>query len=189
MEFLNRIDIRGRFNFEDLKNGLSRESAYVRIGVLVVAVIIFMAVTSSVVSKRERLLEQRRVEMNGFYTMASEYKSGMASIGHLREKLLVRGVEGSIGTVIEEIGNTIGLQKKITSFKPLGEGLVNGYMEKGVQVEIEGVTLNQVVNFLYKIKEYKNLLLVRDFSMKSHFQNPDLLDITVQVIVVTRPAQ
>ncbi len=189
MEFLKKIDIRERLNSEGLSEVLSRGSAYVRIGLIVGAVIIFMAVTSSISSKRERLLIQSKAELSGFYTMVSEFKSDMDSIGHLRNKLRFPGVDGSTGTVIEEIGDSIGLHKKITSFKPLEEGLVNGYMEKGVQVEIEGVTLNQVVNLLYKIKGYKNLLLVRDFSMKSHFQNPDLLDITVQVILVTRPAK
>ncbi|MBE9532385.1 MAG: hypothetical protein IME98_06220 [Proteobacteria bacterium] len=55
-------------------------------------------------------------------------------------------------------------------------------------MEIEGVTLNQVVNLLYKIKGYKNLLLIRDFSMKNHFRNPDELDIMLQVVLITTPA-
>jgi hypothetical protein len=188
MTILKRIDLGERLNLELLREGLSRRSAYVWIGLLAVALLTFMAVTSSIASKRERRLVQRQAELDGFYEMVSEYKRDMASIGYLREKLQLQGVEGSTGTVIEEIGAAIGLEKQITSFKPLAEDLVNGYMEKGVQVEIEGVTLNQAVNLLYKIKGYKNLLLIRDFSMKSHFQNPDMLDITVQVILITKPA-
>ncbi len=187
MEFLKRVKSIGWYDPVGL--GFIRGSSYVWTGLLVGAVIIFMVLTSSIASKKERMLMQSKAELSRFYSMVSEFKRDMASIGHLRNKLLIPGVEGSTGTVIEEIGFELGLQKKITSFKPLENGLVNGYMEKGVQVEIEGVTLNQVVNLLYKINGYKNLLLVRDFSMKSHFQNPDLLDVTVQVILVTRSAQ
>jgi general secretion pathway protein M len=176
-----------RFSLEILRQELSRHGAYVWVGIFILPLIIFMAVTNSIASKREGLLAQKEAEQDGFYEMVGEYKREMASIGYLREKLHLSGVEGSTGTVIEEIAARIGINKKITSFKPLAEGLVNGYMEKGVQVEIEGITLNQAVNLLYKINGYKNLLLIRDFSMKNHFQNPDKLDITLQVILITKP--
>jgi hypothetical protein len=187
MEILRRIDLTERLNPAYLREELSRRSAYVWIGVLVLALITLMLVTNSALSKKERKLTQRQAELDGFYKMTTLYKKDMASIGYLREKLLLAGVEGSTGTVIEEIAANIGLQKKITSFKPLSEGLVNGYMEKGVQVEIEGVTLNQAVNLLYQIKGYKNLLLVRSFTMKSRFQSPEKLDITLEVILITKP--
>jgi hypothetical protein len=188
MEVLKRIDLGAFLNPELLREGFSRRSAYVWVVLLVLALLAFMALTNSFASKGERRLAQKEAELSGFYEMLSEYKRDIASIGYLREKLQLRGVVGSTGTVIEEIGAAIGLEKKITSFKPLADGMMNGYMEKGVQVEIEGVTLNQAVNLLYRIKEYKNLLLIRNFSMKSHFQNPDMLDITAQVILITKPA-
>lgn len=188
MEFLKGTDLSGRFDLEYLREELSRRSAYVWICALVLALLVFMAVTDSIASKREDRLAQKESEIGEFYALINEYKADISSIGYLREKLLSRGVDVSTGTVIEEIAAGIGLKKKITSFKPLTEGVVNGYMEKGVQVEIEGITLNQVVNLLYKIKGHKNLLLIRGFSMKSHFQNPDMLDMTIQVILITKAA-
>lgn len=187
MEILKRIDPGGRFSPELLREELLRRSAYVWIAIFVLVLLAFMLVTNSIASKNERRLVRSKAELDGFYGMVGEYKRDMASIGHLREKLLVSGVEGSTGAVIEEIGAAIGLKKKITSFKPLAEGMVNGYIEKGVQVKIEGITLNQAVNLLYKIKGYKNLLLIRDFSMKSHFRNLDKLDITFEVMLITKP--
>lgn len=185
MDTLNRRDLAERFNVGALREGLSQRSAYVWVAVIVLALVTFMVVTNSFVSKRERRLAQRQVELSEFYILLSDYKRDMASIGHLRKKLRQRDVEGSIGTVIEEIGASIGLKKKITSFKPLAETQLTGYTEKGVQVEIEGVTLNEAVNLLYRIKGDKRLLLIRDFSMKNHFQNPELVDITLKVVLIT----
>jgi len=188
MEIIKGIDLRARLNIESLREAVSRHAAYVWIGLFILALSAFMVITNAIIVKSDSRLAQRESELRGFYEMASEYKRDMASIGHLREKLLRQGGNNSVGAVIEEIGAGIGLSKKITSFKPLADGLVNGYMERGVQVEIEGVTLNQAVNLLYKIKGYKNLLLIRDFSMKNHFRNPDKLDIVLQVVLITTPA-
>ena len=186
------IDLKGQVSLSSLRQRLTAVegfSHYLFIGLLVLAVIIFMTLTNSLASKREERVERRKAEFNEFIRLASEYKSYSASAGHLRAKLALPDAEVSAGSIMEEIGAQLGIQKNITSFKPTeknGESLMNGYMEKGVQIDIEGVTLNQVVNFLYRVRAHKFLLLIRDFSMKAHFANPGLLDLKVQVVLVTR---
>ncbi|MEE9542201.1 MAG: hypothetical protein V3V95_00275 [Thermodesulfobacteriota bacterium] len=186
------IDLKAPVDLSALKQRFTRvegSNYYLFIGALVITVIIFIALTNSFASKREARVSRRKAELNEFLRLAGEYKGETASIEHLRAKLRVSGEGVSTGTLIEEIGAELGIKKNITSFKPAeesGEGLQSGYMEKGVQVDIEGVTLNQVVNLLYRIRAHRNLLLIKDFSMKAHFANPDLLDLTVQVVLVTR---
>jgi hypothetical protein len=171
---------------------LEGSSYYLFIGLLVIIVIIFMALTNSFASKREARVDKREAELNEFVRLAGLYKRNTASIEHLKKKLRVSDGEVSTGSVLEEIAAEIGIQKKITSFKPAeksGEELTSGYIERGVQLEVEGVTLNQVVNFLYKIKTYKKLTLIKDFSMKADFANPELLDFSLQVVLVSRSAK
>ncbi len=184
------IDLKAPIDLSALKERLARFeglSYYLSIGVLVLIVIVFMALTNSFASKREKRVIRKKAEFGEFLSHASEYEKNSASIEHLRAKLLLSGAQVSTGTILEEIGAELGIQKKITSFKPLEEALANGYVEKGVLLDIDGVTLNQVVNLLYKIRGHRNLLLIRDFSMKAHFANPDLLDLNVEVVLVTRP--
>ena len=179
-------DIRALSTVKQRLAGVEGSSYYLFIGLLVLVVVIFMALTNSFASKRERMVEKRQAEFGEFYGFIDQYKKETASIEYLRAKLLIPEAGVSTGTLLEAVGSELGMEKNITSFKPLEEGLVNGYMEKGVQVDIEGVSLNQIVNFLYKIRAHRNLLLIRDFSMKAHFANPSLLDVTVQVVLVTR---
>lgn len=183
------IDLkRVQFSLSSVRQRLKEvegSSYYLFIGALVITVIIFMALTNSLASKGEQRVERKKAELGEFYKLANEFKRETASIEHLRAKLRLPDAEVSAGSIMEEIGAQLGIKKNITSFKPLEDELVKGYMEKGVLLDIEGVTLNQAVNLLYRIRAHKFLLLIRDFSMKAHFANPGLLDITVQVVLVT----
>ena len=61
-------------------------------------------------------------------------------------------------------------------------------MQNGVEINIEGATLNQIANLVYRIENYKNLLIIKEFLIKAQFNNPELFDITMRVILMSKPA-
>ena len=62
-----------------------------------------------------------------------------------------------------------------------------GYDIRGVEVSLEGLTLNEFVNLFYEIERYPGLLLVKELELKRGFDD-ELIDCVVKVLLVRRAA-
>ncbi len=150
-------------------------------------VIVFL-LSGNIVLKKYRGLEKsiltKKREMLNFVQLKEEYLREKDKFDYVeRRALSPRGMESPI-TILEDIG--IGIREKIIMLKPLEEKMEKGYLERGVNLKIDGIDLNQLINFLYKIENNKALLLIKEFSMKSRFDNPNLLDVDISVAVVNK---
>lgn len=133
-----------------------------------------------------RALEVKKAELGSFASLAQEYLEKKAAID-MAERRARSAIDpaGSAITEIERIGERVGARELITSIKPLEERRAGGYIEKEFEVRIERIGLNGLVNLLYLIENNKRLLVVREFSMKSRFEDPDLLDVRLKVAHLT----
>jgi hypothetical protein len=156
-----------------------------------ISLVIILLLSGNIMLKKYRGMEKsiltKRREMSNFAKLKEEYLRENALYDYLERRVLSpKGLESPI-TILEEIGIGTGIREKIITLKPLEENMKKDYMERGVNVKIGGIDLNQLINFLYKIENNKALLLIKGFSMKSHFDNPNLLDVDVSVAVVSKP--
>jgi len=152
-------------------------------------VIVFL-LSGNIVFKKYRELEKsilaKKKEMLNFVQLKEEYLREKDKFDYAeRRALSPRGMESPI-TILEEIGIRAGIKEKIIMLKPLEEEMEKGYLERGVNVKIDGIDLNQLINFLYIIKNNKALLLINGFSMKSRFDNPNLLDVDISLAVINK---
>lgn len=88
--------------------------------------------------------------------------------------------------VTEGIARTTGISGKIKSIKPLEEKAEAGYAESPVEVRLEGVDMNQLVNFLYRAERGDRLVVVKELSIKERFENKDLLDVVLRASLISR---
>ncbi len=173
---------------EDLKNLSNRHK-----GVIIAAAIgiVLLAICFSMLSRymaAGRVLAVKKEELKRFGSLAGEYLEKKAAIEiAARKARSASDPAGSAITEIERIGERVGAAGLITSIKPLEERQTGGYMEKELEVRIEKIELNRLVNLLYLIDNNKRLLVVREFSMKSRFEDPNLLDIRLKISHLTRP--
>ncbi len=154
-------------------------------------VIVFL-LSGNIVLKKYRGLEKsilaKKKEMLIFVRLKGEYLREKDKFDYVeRRALSPRGMESPI-TILEGIGIRTGIKEKIIMLKPLEEKVEKGYLERGVNVKIDGMSINQLINFLYKIENNKALLLIKGFSMKSRFDNPNLLDVDINVALISKTA-
>lgn len=134
-----------------------------------------------------RALSATKAQIKEFGVLSGEYLEKKAAIDMAaRRARSSAGGETSAITEIERIGERAGAKSLITSIKPLEERQTGGYTEKELEVSIERIDLNRLVNLLYLIENNKRLLVVREFSMKSRFEDPNLLDIRLKIAQLTR---
>lgn len=162
------------------------EPVYIRGAVaFLIACAVLYAIYFTTASK-ERKAEAKKAELASFDKLKDEYAMELSKAAPLEKKLNQTRPGTPAGTIIEEIASGIGIKKNIASFKPLEAKSEKGYEQSGVEVKVDGVTLNQLMNLVYRMERHESLLLVREFSMKSRFDNPDLFDARLHVELVSR---
>ena len=166
-----------------------RRAAPVVLAVAVAAAVIFGFWTAAGrLHALERRVESRRADLERFKTLGTEYRIKRAAVEEVSKRAYVAGGTGEGGAIaaMEEIARTAGASGALTSIKPLGGRTARGYTEKDFEVRFERVDLNQVVNLLYLTENSRTLLVIKEFSMKDRFDEPELLDVTLKVTHVTK---
>jgi hypothetical protein len=115
-----------------------------------------------------------------FRLVEAEYHARKAVVDAALRRASAQGDVSTVA-VVEMIGKRTGLGERIREIKPLEDKEALGYRESGVEVKIEGVELNELVNFLYWVENGRALLVVKEFSMKKRFDRPDELDARLRI--------
>ncbi len=174
-------------DIEEIKDRLEGKGLiYLKGAAAVCAAIVFMLAINWVVGRVEKRAQAKKAVLKAFYVKRGDYIKESAEVAPLEKKLLLPRSGKSPVAAIEDIGRSIGIKSNINSFKPFEGKAIKGYAKNGVEVKVEGITLNQLVNLVYGIENYRDLLLIKDFMMKSRFDNPDIYDVTMQVELVSK---
>lgn len=143
-----------------------------------------LAIVYSGYSSARGLALDRKADMERFAVLMAEYTGEKARIDGLSRK--ASAPDASVVSVVEALAQGIGIRGRIVSLKPLGESAAAGYIQREAEVRIERVDLNQLVNFLFQAENGRYLLAIKEFSMKSRFEDPDLFDATMRLAHVTK---
>lgn len=95
------------------------------------------------------------------------------------KKSLVR-VEGIV-QAIDEIFRSIGLNQKVKSVKPTATRDRKYAIEEEADVEVEKVSMNELVNILYRLENAPMVLLIKKARLKTSFEDPSLLNVTMTI--------
>jgi general secretion pathway protein M len=104
-------------------------------------------------------------------------------IGAIEGKKSLVKVEGII-PAIDEIFRSTGLTQKVKSVKPIAARDKKYAVEEEADVEVEKVSMNELVNILYKMENAPMVLLIKKARLKTSFEDPSLLNITMTVGLV-----
>jgi len=126
---------------------------------------------------------------NEFSVLAREYQSLQVSISAIeRKKALTK--TASIAQAIGDISRSLGVTGKVKSIKGTGTRKTPNQMsEESAEIQIEGLTINEMVKLLYKIENAPLILAMKTVVIKKAFENPELLDVTMTVSLFTQAAK
>ncbi|MEE8574875.1 MAG: hypothetical protein V3T30_05630 [Thermodesulfobacteriota bacterium] len=161
---------------------LKEYKLFIAIAIAVVIMAVFFSVTGKKLSKKKRLLHGKDRELTAFLDLSTEYKKLNASFGPRKGKLN-SPLGRSAGEVLKAIGSKVGIGDKIISIKPAATVQQKGFKKRAVEVTLRAVSMNELVNFIYRIEESsKGLMFIKDFSMSSISGGSDRLNVKLQVV-------
>lgn len=165
--------------------GISRlKPLHVKWGAAVIALLVFMGITLAINGKTGQRLKSLQNEAASFETVRAEYASIRTTLEPYERKLLAPIASAS--EAVQEAAGEAGIKKNLSALKPFAEPASKGFRKSGVEVKIEGITLNELLNLIYRMENHANLLLVKDFALKTRFGSNGLNDVTLQVVLVTK---
>ncbi len=136
----------------------------------------------------ERELSALKKKYNEFSALAGEYRSLKESISAIeRKKALTKTT--SIAQAIDDISRSLGMAGKVKSIKGTGTRKTPNQMsEETAEIQIEKLTINEMVQLIYKINNAPMILAMKIVAVKKSFENQELLDVTMTVSLFTPAA-
>ena len=167
----------------DAFNGLeARERMLVLIvGVLVLAALLYVLVVGPILRASQRgedrlaTADQRLQVMQRLRRDYDDVKGRLADV----EQRIQRGARSELRTTLESLAQQASV--KVESMEPQASPAHPKYRETKVEVGLKNVTLAQTVHYLHQIDIAPQALSVKSLRIRTHTEQPDLLDVTFTV--------
>ncbi len=114
--------------------------------------------------------------------LSSEYKKYSRGSRGVEDVLSRRNEGFTLFSFLEKAAGDAGVKTYIKYMKPSASGGVGNYKESLVEMKLEEITLQKLVDYLYRIESPENAVSIKRFSIKKNKKNPGSLDAILQVL-------
>ncbi|MBW2059105.1 MAG: type II secretion system protein M [Deltaproteobacteria bacterium] len=153
-------------------------------GVSIVALLAYLLVVSPYMSAMERLdrrIARKTEELAEVLALQAEYLS-LKEKAEALEKM-VRSAPGfSLLSFLENLAVKKGIKKQIAYMKPLVMPGNEKYQESSVEMKLEGLTLKELVEYLYQVEQSSQPIRIRRLNIVKRKGEP-YLDMTLQASI------
>ena len=148
-------------------------------GALVVACIVMWTLYSSARKDHAGLVAQR----TELLSLRKDYLNLKSSVDAVQRRGTLKNVEG-IAQAIDDVFRSLGLSDKVKSVKSTGVKERDYGTEEEADVQVEKVSMNEMTNIFYKIETAPMILTIKRATVKTSFDDPTLLNVSMTVTFV-----
>jgi general secretion pathway protein M len=172
-------------SIRDYWQGLDSRSR-LRLG-CVLGILLVAAVGWSRLNDKVHALEKKRAAremvLKELMPLKVTYQSARRSFDQLNGRIATLRPDDSPAKIIEETG----IKGKAVKIVPLKGEERSGFTEDAADIRIEGVTLNETVNVLYRLEKGSRPVTVKKCNLRVRFDDPSRCDVSI-VLALLRPA-
>ena len=156
-----------------------------RIGYALI-VLLATAVGWSALNSKVQALENKRsareAVLKELLPLKVAYLSARQSSDQLRGRMASLRPDDSPAKIIEDTG----IKGKSVKIVPLKGEVRSGFVEDAADVRVEGLTLNEAVNLLYRLEKGSRPLIIKKSNLRVRFEDQSRCDLTL-VLALLRP--
>jgi len=146
------------------------------LALLFVLCIVLFKVSLSLRKERDSLKAQQKEML----LLVNDYASLKYAVDIVEGKKSLSQVQGIVQAV-DEVFRSMGLNQKVKSVKSTGTREQKYASEEEAEISVEKVSMNEMVNIFYRVENAPMILSVRKASIRTSFDNPSLLNITMTI--------
>ncbi|MDP2167883.1 MAG: hypothetical protein Q8J64_06090 [Thermodesulfovibrionales bacterium] len=134
-------------------------------------------------SSLKREVTDLKARQKELIALKDEYQSLKGRVDTVEGKKSLTKVEGIVSAV-DEVFQSIGLKQSLKSVKPTAQRELADSVEEEAEIQIEKVGMNEMVNIFHKFDTAPMLITVKKTTIKTSFDNPSLLNITITASLI-----
>ncbi|MCP4682625.1 MAG: hypothetical protein GY864_09855 [Desulfobacterales bacterium] len=160
-----------------------REKYFVTIGACAIAVFfLFQFLIFPFFEKKERIRKgiiTKELALKEIVILNADYNALKRGPQRIRNILAGRQTGFTLFSFLERAGNEAGIKDHIKYLKPsVSQG--TGYKESLVEMKLEGITLQQLVKYLYLVESPGEVIFIKRLSVKENKKLDGYLDAVLQ---------
>lgn len=157
---------------------------------IAVAVILLLVVFYSLLQQQLKTLAARKVGREQTLTelmlLKQRYQEANSDAQRLMNRMATVTGNDSPAALVEQ---TELVPPGSLQSKPLPRVEQAQYVEEGAELTISGIGLNETINLLYRLEQGSKPLIIKKGSIRVRFDEPALLDITLQAALLRPTSQ
>lgn len=167
--------------WSDLDQQTRLRSAYVLIALLVAA--LGWSILAGKVAGLERKRNARENVLKELLPLKLAYRNAKQSSDMLTGRMAAMRPDDSPARILEEIG----IKGKGVKIAPLKGEDRPGMVEDAADVRVEGLSLNEAVNLIYRLEKGSRPLVIKKCNLRVRFDDPARCDLTM-ILALLKPA-
>ena len=155
-------------------------------GVLVLLLALFTFVIDPILARAanlERRLATADRQFAELQTLRGDYERQKRVIDRIDNRLRRQRRNFAIFSHLEQVAGRAGVQDKIQSMNTIASPPSTEYKEESVEVRMEGVTLQQLVEYLHRVENSPQLLRIKRLQIAPGRENRQLLSVRLRISV------
>ena len=156
----------------------------IAVGICAVGWVVFTFAVKPALGRIEtlsRVIPEKQQELRRLRARSDEYVFLRDSLDNLRTTVASQEKGFELLPFLESLTEQCGLSKKVATMKQQGAQLESSYYETIVEIKLENLTINQLVEFLWKVESSNVLAKTKSLYIKKSPTNTDLLDSVVEI--------
>jgi general secretion pathway protein M len=144
------------------------------------------AVGWSALSAKVQALEKKRaareIVMKELLPLKVAYMSARQSSDQLNGRIASLRPDDSPAKIIEDAG----IKGKSVKIIPVKGEDRSGFIEDAADIRIEGLTLNEAINLLYRLEKGNRPLVIKKSNLRTRFDDPSRCDLSLILALLKR---
>ena len=155
-----------------------KDKRFISVLSVFIVFIIIISLAIRLLSSEKRELKLLREQQKEMIIVKDEFLSLKQRIDAVESKKNLSNVQGIVQAV-DEVFLSIGLKDKVKTVKSTGRRDMKDGFEEEAELQIENISMNEMVNIFYKIENAPMVLTIKKASIKKSFEKPELLNIVL----------
>ena len=128
-----------------------------------------------------RGIKTKRAALKEIAMLSAEYQSQQSGSQGIQQAMSGRKKGFTLFSFLDEAAGAADVKKFIKYMKPSVSAGTGDYKESTVEMKLEGITLDQLTRYLYRIESPKDLVNIRRITISSNKKEAGYLDAILQV--------
>lgn len=181
----------GDFSFTAMLGRMRRreKNALSVLAALLVAILLYEGLCAPLSRWRQRqrtIIAVKTAQLYQLNNSLDEYRRIEKRLLHLQNMIDTRRRDFTLFSFLNQISEVLDLGKHIVLMKPTHPEVIGPYRLSRIEMKWKDVRLESLVQWLGRVEESGNLVHVQKLTLQPSTENPEMLDVGIQVQTLER---